>query len=150
MTTRGLTREEQLAMKENFNKQTKKELLPLAKSLNIVGRHEMSKEVLINMIVSFTQRNEIKNQVQEQKRLKRQSRKTKKDYAPTIGQIIAFEANHHKVFSGKVVEIHDHDYVIEHKNGVKFKIEKSKVLWTKMTDKSRWPVQIYKLLKGIA
>lgn len=65
-----------------------------------------------------------------------------------IGVFVAFRVNSTKTLSGKIEEIHKADFVIETKNGVRFTIKKSAVIWVKSG--SRWPRGVFLELKGVA
>lgn len=82
------------------------------------------------------------------------SGKTRKDYVNNVqkGQIIAFAMTDKKAFSAKVTEIFQNaqkelNYVLcETKNGNKFKVPASRILWVKTAD--RWPNEILDMLKS--
>ncbi|MCX7924118.1 MAG: Rho termination factor N-terminal domain-containing protein [Clostridia bacterium] len=150
-----------------------KELLPIAKELNVVGRHDMRREQLIDAIVgnqaetstsvvksTRQHTNDIEQDLAHGKKSEWENAnvqeacnvvdvpKPKERYLDNAkpGTIIAFKVGDSKVFSGMIKEIISNGFTVETRNGVKFTVRRSKVLWVKTGD--RWPRGIYQALKG--
>ena len=144
-----------------------KQLLEIAKERQIVGRHSMKKEQLIEDIleqkmsekVEFKKDLEVElaREVSSEWETKNRSAgcvrvgaKPKKFYIDNarVGIIVAFkmDMSKEKAFSGKIKEIHEESFVIETKNGIRYRISKQNVIWVKTSD--RWPNGILAALKG--
>lgn len=148
---------------EELKAMTVKELLAVAKQYNVVGRHDMKKDQLIESIVAVETK-EVKTQVVHQEKTKMSfeaaveqeitkpvqkvdiNYAAKKRYEETakIGIIVAFRINENAIFSGKIVEIHSNKFVVQTKSGSKFTVDKKNIVWYK-TGK-RWPKSIYEEL----
>jgi hypothetical protein len=63
-----------------------------------------------------------------------------------IGTIIAFHVNNSKVISGMIEEVHKTDFLVKTKNGVRFTVRKSNIIWVKTGP--RWPRGVYLALRG--
>lgn len=154
---------------------TVKELREMAAELGIVGRHNMVKAELISAIEEeqkekeeaerfakvVANQKEIKTlkkdnfeeclatQVEAEKVWDEDEQTSKKsDYINRIevGSMIAFAISQTKALSGMVIECQSGKYVVETKNGNKFNIRRSKILWVKTGE--RWPKGIFDMLKG--
>ena len=155
----------------------KSDLLPLAKELGVIGRHDMNKQTLIeNVYVKLNAKNAITkvasttiNNIEvadiaakyvsafgeDSPSFEKFATKPKREIKSKqmyqeraqIGQLVAFKVHNTKAFSGKIVEMRLNKYVIETKNGVKYTIVKERVVWYKVDRK--WPRWVYNLLKGI-
>ena len=148
---------------------TKKHLLEVAKDLQIVGRHDMKKAVLVEAIIAkdaqpnTEQNNASLNNVTNgisstqlsfeeavEKRMKeRRERNPAKDRyedSAEIGMLVAFYVGD-RMYSGKIIEIHANKFRIETKRGVKYLVDKKAVAWYKTGQ--RWPRGIFEeLTKG--
>ena len=140
-----------------LEKSTVKELLAIAKGLNIKGRHDMRKSELISAILKVT--DEIQSAVQveeevinapadEEVAATESECKGKESYINHIEKdsLLAFSLPNKKVLSGKVLNVKDDTLYMETKNGKKYQIQKKDILWVKTGE--RWPRGVYKLLKG--
>ena len=116
-----------------YNKET---LLFMAKELNIIGRHSMRKQQLVEAIEALVLKKGDDNLKQKDEYIEN----------ARIGTIVAFKVNESKTISGKIEEIHKNDFVVETKNGVKFTVRKRNVIWVKTGD--RWPKGVFEALKG--
>lgn len=131
---------------DNLSSKTVKELLVIAKEYQIVGRHDMKKQQLIDAIVEFEKAlNEITvNTVS----------KSRDDYIKNLksGDIVAFQF--YSPFgkkiarSAKVVDAHpgEEGVTVQDKIGNEYFVYKSNILWVK-TGK-RWPKFVYLMFKG--
>ena len=134
---------------DSLSSKTVKELLVIAKEYQIVGRHNMKKQQLIDAIVEVA---EIKKALDETD--VSTVNKTHNDYIKNLkpGDIIAFQF--HSPFgkkiirSAKVIDPHPGEVclIVQDKIGNKYFIRKSSILWVK-TGK-RWPKYIYSMFKG--
>lgn len=113
-----------------------RELLVMAKELQIRGRHELLKAELIAAI----------RDAQAAKPVPRFSEKPNYIENAKIDDIVAFKVNDAKALSGKIEEIHKEFFRVETKNGIKFKVFKSDIIWVKTG--ARWPRGVYLALKG--
>ena len=128
---------------DNLSSKTVKELLIIAKEHQIVGRHDMKKQQLIDAIVEFEK---ILNEAT--------AKKTHDDYIKNLkqGDIIAFQFYNSFgkkiVRSAKVVDAYPGEVglTVQDKIGNKYFVYKSNILWVK-TGK-RWPKYIYSMFKG--
>lgn len=128
---------------DNLSSKTVKELLIIAKERQIVGRHDMKKQQLIDAIVEFEK---ILNEAT--------AKKTHEDYIKNLkqGDIIAFQFYSYFggkiVRSAKVVDAYPGEVglTVQDKIGNKYFVYKSNILWVK-TGK-RWPKYIYSMFKG--
>lgn len=131
---------------DNFSSKTVKELLIIAKEYQIVGRHDMKKQQLIDAIIDhekFLSETNAKsvNRMHE-------------DYIRNIKQndIVAFQFyspfGRKIVRSAKVVDVHPDKigFTVQDKVGNEYFVYKSNILWVK-TGK-RWPKYIYSMFKG--
>lgn len=133
----------------NLSSKTVKELLAIAKEYQIVGRHDMKKQQLIDAIVEVV---EIEKALRETNTSV--ANKTHDDYVKNLksGDIIAFQF--HSPFgkkitrSAKVIDLHPGEVglTVQDKIGNKYFVYKSNILWVK-TGK-RWPKYIYSMFKG--
>lgn len=164
--------EEMLVMmyvSEDLRKETVKNLLVIAKELQIVGRHDMRKEQLVEAIVKASKlstsvveitsrQHDVEHDLitENTKRVWGDEKceivnlpKQKSQYIDNakIGMIVAFKVNETKVLSGMIEEIHKTDFLVKTKNGVRFTVRKKNILWVKT---KRWPKGIYLALKGEA
>lgn len=114
-----------------INKMRTKDLLLIAKDLNIIGRHNLKKAELIKAIESKSQTT-------------RDLNKKRYENSVQLGTIVAFVVNENVMFSGKIVEIYQDKFGIQTKNGIKYLVKKSDVKWYKTG--SRWPKGIYQEL----
>lgn len=131
---------------DNFSSKTVKELLIIAKEYQIVGRHDMKKQQLIDAIIeSKKDMDEITTSTVN---------KTHDDYVKNLklGDIIAFQFyspfGKKIVRSAKVVDAHPGEIglTVQDKIGNEYFVYKSNILWVK-TGK-RWPKYIYSMFKG--
>lgn len=120
---------------------TKKHLLEIAKDLQIVGRHNMRKEILVDAIIEkekqgtlFKEKTPFLAQDNPKKEYERNAK---------IGVLVAFYAGN-RMYSGKIIEIHEERFRIETKRGVRYLINKSDVAWYKTG--RRWPRGVYEEL----
>lgn len=128
---------------DDLTSKTVKELLVIAKEYQIVGRHDMKKQQLIDAIVEFEK---ILNEAT--------AKKTHADYIKNLkqGDIIAFQFynsfGRKIVRSAKVVDAYPGEVglTVQDKIGNKYFVYKSNILWVK-TGK-RWPKYIYSMFKG--
>lgn len=138
---------------DNLSSKTVKELLVIAKEYQIVGRHDMKKQQLIDAIVK------VAAEVAEiEKALGKTDasvvNKTHDDYIKNLkaGDTIAFQF--YSPFgkkitrSAKVIDPHPGEVglTVQDKIGNKYFVYRSKILWVK-TGK-RWPKYIYSMFKG--
>lgn len=133
---------------DNLSSKTVKELLVIAKEYQIVGRHDMKKQQLIDAIVEFEKAlNETTASTVS---------KSHDDYIKNLksGDIVAFRFYS---FSGKkivrlakVVDAHAGEVgtTVQDKFGNQYFVYRSNILWVK-TGK-RWPKFIYLMFKGEA
>lgn len=134
---------------DNLSSKTVKELLAIAKEYQIVGRHDMKKQQLIDAIVEVV---EIEKALDETDA--GVANKTHGDYVENLkqGDIIAFQFNNpfgKKIIrSAKVIDPHPGEIgtTVQDKIGNKYFVYKSNILWVK-TGK-RWPKYIYSMFKG--
>lgn len=134
---------------DNLSSKTVKELLAIAKEYQIVGRHDMKKQQLIDAIVEVV---EIEKALDETDASV--ANKTHGDYVENLkqGDIIAFQFNNpfgKKITrSAKVIDPHPGEIgtTVQDKIGNKYFVYKSNILWVK-TGK-RWPKYIYSMFKG--
>lgn len=131
---------------DNFSSKTVKELLIIAKEYQIVGRHDMKKQQLIDAIIeSKKDMDEITTST---------TNKAHDDYVKNLksGDIIAFQFyspfGKKIVRSAKVVDAHPGEIglTVQDKIGNEYFVYKSNILWVK-TGK-RWPKYIYSMFKG--
>lgn len=133
----------------NLSSKTVKELLAIAKEYQIVGRHDMKKQQLIDAIAEVV---EIEKSLGETDASV--ANKTHDDYVKNLkqGDIIAFQF--HNPFgkkitrSAKVIDPYPGEIgtTVQDKIGNKYFVYKSNILWVK-TGK-RWPKYIYSMFKG--
>lgn len=159
--------------RENLKKLTVKQLLEIAKDLNIKGRHEMRKVELIEAIVQKQEGiKKIDEKIELEDGPKNYSgiiendltkeevweegnsevvvnKKSKQEYIENakVGTIIAFKVNNAKTLSGKIEEIRKFDFLVCTKTGVRFTVRKKNVIWVKTGQ--RWPKAVYLALKGV-
>lgn len=128
---------------KSLRSKTVKELREIAKELNIVGRWEMNKKLLIENIEHIQEVLEIKKEQEEM-----ENKKTTKDYAKDIpvGTIVAFDSKG-KTYSAKIRKITEKTFEVETITGKIFDINKDSVIWYKTG--ARWPKFVYNKLKGI-
>lgn len=134
---------------DNLSSKTVKELLAIAKEYQIVGRHDMKKQQLIDAIVEVV---EIEKALDETDASV--ANKTHGDYVENLkqGDIIAFQFNNpfgKKITrSAKVIDPHPGEIgtTVQDKIGNKYFVYKSNILLVK-TGK-RWPKYIYSMFKG--
>lgn len=155
---RATTYEELVEMKS-------KQLLELAKALQIVGRHDMTKKVLVDAIVAaqtpatvivedepsdleLELAKEVGADIKWEQLGRTHFDQSKSSYIDNakIGQLIAFKVNDKRALSGMIEEIHGSGFVVKTKNGVRFPVRKKNVMWVKTGD--RWPRGVYLALKG--
>lgn len=130
---------------DNFSSKTVKELLNIAKEYQIVGRHDMKKQQLIDAILEF-----------EKALSEATTIKTHEDYVKNLksGDLIAFQFYNpfgkKIVRSAKVVDAYPGEIglTVQDKIGNEYFVYKSNILWVK-TGK-RWPKYIYSMFKGEA
>lgn len=158
------------SLKKEMGEKKVKELLGIAKELQIVGRHEMKKADLIDAIVNIKSSVEIaepeienadvEDEIKAIAKAEWDVKETpsiidavandnnKKDYIDNvkIDTLIAFKINETKVLSGKIIEIHKDQFVVETKTKIKFNVKKKNVIWVKTGE--RWPKGVYLALKG--
>ena len=159
--------------KSDLEKYTVKQLLEVAKELEVKGRHEMKKAELVDNClraeelrckknievveqpVKLDFENELAKEIAQEVwsnemnvLIDTNKNKIKTDYIENakVGTIIAFQINGSKVISGMIDEIHKNDFVVKTKNSIRFTVRKKNVLWVKTGD--RWPKGIYLALKG--
>lgn len=137
--------------KQMLENKTVKELLKLPEAKLIKGRYDMKKAELIEALMAHTASEEPKDDSEAATRhpvISIVSRNEKAQYIDNIkiGTIVAFSVNNSKALSGKVEEIHRSVLVVETKNGVKFTVKKSNIIWVKTGE--RWPRGVYLALKG--
>lgn len=164
---------EKKILSETVDGLNSKELLKIAKGLNIVGRHDMKKDQLLAVIKvaiqDSLQKEEFSKELTfEDKLAASEEIKVEVEWeeSPTIeigtrtiprgkdsyiddakvGMIIAFKINNVKVISGMIEEIHKLVLVVKTKNGVRFTVRKKDVVWVKTGP--RWPRGVYLALKG--
>lgn len=133
----------------NLSSKTVKELLAIAKEYQIVGRHDMKKQQLIDAIVEVVEIEKASSETDAGI-----ANKTHDDYVENLkqGDIIAFQF--HNPFgkkitrSAKVIDPHPGEIgtTVQDKIGNKYFVYKSNILWVK-TGK-RWPKYIYSMFKG--
>lgn len=146
-----------------------KTLLDIAKGLQVVGRHEMTKKVLVNAIVAaetpaavevviaeepsdleLELAKEVGTNIQweDQPSPTTNSAEKKIEYVENakIGQLVAFKVNDKKALSGMIDEIHATGFIVKTKNGIRFTVRKKNIMWVKTGD--RWPKGVYLALKG--
>lgn len=133
----------------NLSSKTVKELLAIAKEYQIVGRHDMKKQQLIDAIVEVVEIEKASSETDASI-----ANKTHDDYVENLkqGDIIAFQF--HNPFgkkitrSAKVIDPHPGEIgtTVQDKIGNKYFVYKSNILWVK-TGK-RWPKYIYSMFKG--
>lgn len=131
---------------DDLSSKTVKELLVIAKEYQIVGRHDMKKQQLIDAIVELEKASD--------ETVASVVNKTHDDYVKNLksGDIIAFQF--HSPFgkkiarSAKVIDPHPGEVglTVQDKIGNKYFVYRSKILWVK-TGK-RWPKYIYSMFKG--
>lgn len=116
------------------------QLLVIAKDLNIKGRHDMRKDALVKAIANSLEQLPAVSQIPE--------KESKASYIENakIGTIVAFRINDRKTLSGKIEEIHREGFVVETKNGARFNVRRSNIVWVKTG--ARWPRGVYLALKG--
>lgn len=132
-------------MMGNLSSKTVKELLNIAKEYQIVGRHDMKKQQLIDAILEF-----------EKALSEATTIKTHEDYVKNLksGDLIAFQFYNpfgkKIVRSAKVVDAYPGEIglTVQDKIGNEYFVYKSNILWVK-TGK-RWPKYIYSMFKGEA
>lgn len=142
---------------DNLSSKTVKELLIIAKEYQIVGRHDMKKQQLIDAIVKVAAEvAEIEKDTEKALGETDASavNKTHDDYIKNLkpGDIIAFQF--YSPFgkkitrSAKVIDPHSGEVglTVQDKIGNKHFVYRSKILWVK-TGK-RWPKYIYSMFKG--
>lgn len=142
---------------DNLSSKTVKELLIIAKEYQIVGRHDMKKQQLIDAIVKVAAEVAEIEKDTEKALVETDAsavNKTHDDYIKNLksGDIIAFQF--HSPFgkkitrSAKVIDTHPGEIglTVQDKIGNKYFVYKSKILWVK-TGK-RWPKYIYSMFKG--
>lgn len=157
--------------KGDLGKLTTKELLVIAKELDIKGRHEMRKENLIEAIVAKQAEMEPKQSEEVDVEMElavgsvsewhdsellidscdngtKKIPKPKVEYIDNakVGTIIAFKVNEEKIISGMIEEVHRTEFVVKTKNGVRFTVRRKNVVWVKTGP--RWPRGVYLALKG--
>lgn len=141
----------------NLSSKTLKELLAIAKEYQIVGRHNMKKQQLIDAIVkAVAEVAEIEKDIENAlgETATDVVNKTHNDYVANLkqGDIIAFQF--HTPFgkkitrSAKVIDPYPGEIgtTVQDKIGNKYFVYKSNILWVK-TGK-RWPKYIYSMFKG--
>lgn len=159
-----LTREE---IKAKVAASTVKELRKKAAEYNVVGRWEMNKQQLVEVICDLLEEEEKRKPVAKCKivddakgengsdadSFQNAPRKTKDEYIRkiSIGTIVAFRVivrGIEKVKSAAVIEINEDKkfYRVMNKAGFEFVIDESELVWVK-TGK-RWPRGVYNLLKA--
>lgn len=131
-----------MKLEKSFEGMTKEELLVLAKSLSIVGRHKMNKNELIS---------EISERV-DFKFADASSGKEKYIENLEVGQIVAFhffdkEKGKQIVKSAKVDAIDGASIRLVTKEGCVYASYKENIIWVKTG--ARWPKGVYELLKGV-
>jgi hypothetical protein len=143
---------------EMLNGSVVKELMVVAKELQIVGRHDMKKTQLIEAIVKAQSAKMIAQGVMAELAIAKEDAsvagvpnripKAKTEYIENakIGALIAFRVNDIKVLSGMIEEIHKSIFVVNTKTGVRYRVDKNNVLWVKTGD--RWPKGVYLALRG--
>lgn len=134
---------------DNLSSKTVKELLVIAKEYQIVGRHDMKKQQLIDAIVEVLEIEKALGKTDAGA-----ANKIHDDYVKNLkpGDIIAFQF--HSPFgkkitrSAKVIDPHPGEVglTVQDKLGNKYFVYRSKILWVK-TGK-RWPKYIYSMFKG--
>lgn len=144
----------------NLKQKTCKELRDIAKSLNIVGRWEMTKDELIEAInianltdddITFETDCVIKGSSKIQSEGSQKVTKTTADYLNDIkvGTLVAFKRNKDKAIamSGKFVAFDGLGRVIvESKQGTKFTLSPECIIWVKTG--TRWPKWVYSLFNN--
>lgn len=130
----------------NLSSKTVKELLVIAKEYQIVGRHDMKKQQLIDAIVEFEKAlNETTASTVS---------KSRDDCIKNLksGDIVAFQFYNpfgKKIIrSAKVVDAYpgEEGVAVQDKIGNEYFVYKSNILWVK-TGK-RWPKFVYLMFKG--
>ena len=158
--------------KENLQSKTCKELLEIAKELNIVGRWEMTKVQLIDAILgakvaenaekdeSAKEECKIDNQekdVEAEDKVEKESANIEVDMAQKmsyiegieIGTLVAFRLSNGKVKSAKVVRksTKNRKLKLETEYGAVYIVSYEDIVWVR-TGK-RWPKGVYRLLKDL-
>lgn len=126
----------------------KADLLPIARALNVIGRHSFSKSRLVlGIVVAYK---DVKHIEEVQAHKLPQEKRSKDDFEKKaeLGTIVAFRISARKAFSGKIVEIHKEHFRVETKDNTRYLVEKKDILWYK-TGK-RWPKGVFLMLKGVA
>lgn len=113
----------------DLEKMTADQIRSLCKDKNIVGRHKMTKQVMIDNLIAFEKENNRHEYIKKAR----------------TGDIVAFKVGE-KVLSGMIRELHRSSFKIETKNGRSFVISFDHVIWVKTND--RWPKWVYLALKG--
>lgn len=147
---------------KNATEMNCKELLAVAKELNIAGRHGMKKPDLLEAVLKAQKKHVKSTEVKIKGRLTEPAEdhstpvyaekivKPKSNYLDTakVGMMIAFRVSADKTISGKIVKIIDGSFIAETKNGIQFKVDKKAVIWVRTGD--RWPKGVYMELKGMS
>ena len=116
--------------KDLLEKKNVDQLLEVAKKYNIVGRSRLKKIDLIEKII------ECEKEIDKRKYLEK----------VCTGTIIAFTLPTGKALSGMVVQLYTDMYEVETKNGRRFNVLHTNVIWVKTN--GRWPKSVYLALKG--
>lgn len=144
---------------------TVKALLVIAKTHQLIGRHSMKKDELINSIIrceakvptESTSRSSNMEEVtirdvkvfKDARSIVDHIPKLKSDYITNlkVGTLIAFKVNDTKLLSGIVEVICGSNlFKVKTKTGVKFTVAKTNIAWVKTGE--RWPRGVYQALKG--
>lgn len=132
------------------------ELREIAKSLNIPGRWNMTKEVLISAIIHYQisailayQSEENTSDEQKEFQYNVEDRMNYVEKAD-VGTIVAFRLNNGKVKSAKITRKSSKQKLLEVETvyGAVYKIKYEDVIWVR-TGKT-WPKGVYRLLTGQA
>jgi len=157
---------------KDLEKLTVKELLGIAKRMQVKGRHEMKKAELVfacTMVDAESEPKEIPQNVDFETELANELEpkeiqqmwnggeieantpaiKVKNDYIDNIklGTLVAFRINEKKLISGMIEQISVHDFKVRTRNGIAFSVRRKNIVWVKTG--ARWPRGIYLELKGV-
>lgn len=134
--------------KESLQAKSCTELREIAKSLNIQGRWNMTKGVLISAILAY-QSEENTGDEQKEFQYNVEDRMNYVEKAD-VGTIVAFRLNNGKVKSAKITRKSSKQKLLEVETvyGAVYKIKYEDVIWVR-TGKT-WPKGVYRLLTGQA
>lgn len=128
---------------------TTKELLVIAKTYNIIGRHSLKKIDLIDSIIRKEYEQSTEAVSESPDVIEVPVTRVKADYISNLkeGTIIAFKVNDTKMLSGIVESIlENNSFKVKTKTGIKFIVNRNNIVWVKTGD--RWPRGVYQALRG--